>query len=324
MKIVFMGTPDYAVPTLKKLVEDGKEKGAEVTLVVTQPDSARGRGKKTRPTPVKEQAEKYGITVLQPEKIRGDQEFKERLIEEAPDLAVVIAFGQILPPDILEIPKYGCVNLHASLLPKYRGAAPIQWAIVNGEEVTGVTLMQMGEGLDSGDMLAKVSLPIDDMDAGQLHDKLAEISGDLIVDNLSAIENGSLKPVKQDDNLASYAPMIFKKDGLLDFSMSAEEIERRIRGFSPWPGCFTYRNGEMVKLWRAEARPTSGQGRLGEVACVTDSEIAIQTGDGLLIVKELQLPGKKRMKTEDLLRGKTIEAGEFWGDINLVGIRADV
>lgn len=313
MKIVFMGTPDFAVPTLKKLIDKGPDHGAEVSLVVTQPDSARDRGRKIKPSPVKLEAVKHDIPILQPEKIKSNPEFKARLLDEAPDLGVVIAFGQILPADILEIPKHGWVNLHASLLPSYRGAAPIQWAIVNGDKLTGVTLMQMEEGLDSGDILAKESISIEGLDAGEVHELLAEIAGDLIVRKLEPIKAGSLPGEKQDERLASYAPMISKQDGLLDFDLGAIEIERRIRGFSPWPGCFTYRAGDMVKIWQAETRDSGSKGLAGEVVEVTDSEIAVQTGDGELIITELQLPGKKRMKTEDLLRGNPVEVGEIWG-----------
>ena len=244
-----MGTPDFSVPTLEKIIEAGHE----VIGVVTQPDKAKGRGKNVSYPPVKEKALEHGLTVYQPKRAR-EPEFIEQMQALAPDVMVVVAFGQILPKAILDIPKYGCVNVHASLLPKYRGAAPIQWAVIRGEAVSGVTTMQMDVGLDTGDMLLKAEVPLEaDETGGSLHDKLSTLGGELLIETLKGLEAGTIQPEKQDDSQAGeYARMLDKALGKIDFSMAAAEIERLIRGLSPWPSAYTAYKGKTMKIWRAE------------------------------------------------------------------------
>lgn len=309
MRIVFMGTPDFAVPVLEALCDAGHE----VAAVVTQPDKPRGRGKEMQYTPVKESALERGIEVYQPVKVK-DEAFVQILKEINPDVIVVVAFGQILPSAILHMPKYGCINVHASLLPKYRGAAPIQWVIIDGEKETGITTMQMDEGLDTGDMMLKAVISIDEKETGgSLHDKLAGIGGTLIVDTLKQVEEGSIVLEKQDDSKSNYAKMLNKKLGRIDFEKSAEEIERLIRGLNPWPSAYTSLNGKTLKIWDADVRKEKTDIPPGEIIEVTNDEIIVSTGDGVLIINELQLEGKKRMDTESFLRGYKVEKGEKLG-----------
>ena len=249
MKTVFMGTPDFAAAILETLYDSRNS----VCLAITQPDRAKDRGKKVRSTPVKEFAQSHGIEVFQPEKIRNDEETKEKLRQISPDVIVVAAYGQILPEEILALPKYGCVNVHASLLPKLRGASPIQQAIVRGEEKTGITIMQMDSGLDTGDILAQEEIQIGDLNSQQLHDRLASIGGSLLLKTLDMLEKENLTPLPQNKDEATYAGLISKKDGKIDFKKSPEEIERLIRGFDPWPGAFCSMFGATVKFWKAEA-----------------------------------------------------------------------
>ena len=250
MKVIFMGTPDFSVGTLEALIEAGHE----VALVVTQPDKPKGRGGKMQYTPVKEVAVAHNIPVYQPKRIR-EPECIEELRKYNADIMVVIAFGQILPKEILEMTPYGCVNVHASLLPSYRGAAPIQWAVINGEKVSGVTTMQMNEGLDTGDMLLKVEIPLDEKETGgSLHDKLAEAGARLCVETLDALKAGTVTPEKQGDSPTAYAKMLDKHMGKIDWKMSAKEIERLIRGLNPWPSAYTRwnENDKGMKIWEAE------------------------------------------------------------------------
>lgn len=306
MRIVFMGTPDFAVPVLESLCDAGHE----VAAVVTQPDKPRGRGKEMQYTPVKKTALERNIKVYQPQKVK-DEEFVQILKEINPDVIVVVAFGQILPPVILDMPKYGCINVHASLLPKYRGAAPIQWVIIDGEKETGITTMKMDKGLDTGDMLLKTVVPIDEKETGgSLHDKLAGMGGTLIVETLKGIEEGNIIPEKQDGTKSNYAKMLDKKLGKIDFSKPAEEIERLIRGLNPWPSAYTSLNGKTLKIWDADVRNEKTDMPYGMITEVTNDEISVSTGDGLLIIRELQLEGKKRMDTESFLRGYKVEKGE--------------
>lgn len=306
MRIVFMGTPDFAVPVLESLCDAGHE----VAAVVTQPDKPRGRGKEMQYTPVKKTALERNIKVYQPQKVK-DEEFVQILKEINPDVIVVVAFGQILPPVILDMPKYGCINVHASLLPKYRGAAPIQWVIIDGEKETGITTMKMDKGLDTGDMLLKTVVPIDEKETGgSLHDKLASMGGTLIVETLKGIEEGNIIPEKQDGTKSNYAKMLDKKLGKIDFSKPAEEIERLIRGLNPWPSAYTLLNGKTLKIWDADVRNEKTDMPYGMITEVTNDEISVSTGDGLLIIRELQLEGKKRMDTESFLRGYKVEKGE--------------
>ncbi len=305
MKIVFMGTPDFAVTVLDEILKTKHEVG----IVATQPDKAKNRGKKVQYTPVKELALEHDIKVLQPEKVRGNEEFFAELEAYKPDMIVVVAYGQILPKEILELPKYGCINVHASLLPHLRGAAPIQRAIIEGDEETGVTIMQMAEGLDTGDMLLKESIKIGDMNYSELHDALADIGAKLAVEALDKAEKGELSPESQDDSLASYAKMIFKQDGKIDFSKEPQEVERLIRGFDPWPGAFCDYGDIVMKLWKAEPLQEKTGEKAGTVLEVSDAGIKIACGNAALLVSEIQVPGKKRVKVSDYLKGNKIEKG---------------
>ena len=288
MKIVYMGTPDFAVPSLEALVRAGHE----VACVVTQPDAVRDRGKKIKYSPVKEKALELGIPVLQPVKVRKDAEFLQQMQQIAPDLIAVAAYGQILPKEILELPEYGCLNVHGSLLPRFRGAAPIQRAIIEGDEETGITIMYMEEGLDTGDMLAKMG-------------------AELLVDTLDHL--GELPRVKQDDALSTYAPMISKKEGHLDFSQMPERLERTIRAFDPWPGSFGYLGDKMMKFWRAEVPGIQTDAVDGTVVAAGEAGIDIAACGGILRVTQIQMPGKKRVEVKEYLKGNSIEIGTVLG-----------
>lgn len=298
-----MGTPDFAVPALEMLYQ----KGYDISLVVTQPDKARDRGKKVQFPPVKEKALEYGIEVLQPEKIKDNKDFIATIKSFSPDLIIVAAYGKILPLEILEIPKFGCINIHASLLPKYRGAAPIQHSIINGENETGITLMYMEEGLDTGDMIASRATNIDKKTGALLHDELAIMGGELLLDKLPEIEKGQQKRVKQDESKATYAPMIFKKDGQVDFSKSPEEIERLIRGLNSWPGAYTTYHDEQLKLWQAEACDMYSDEPYGTVLNVSENGIEVAAGGRILLIKKLQMPGKKAMEVSEYIKGNKMD-----------------
>ena len=319
MKIIFMGTPDFAVAALEALCQAGKD----VILAVTQPDRQKGRGRKVIETPVKICAEKWGVPVYQPVRIR-EAEPIEIIRSLAPDLIVVAAFGQILPRELLEIPRLGCVNIHASLLPRLRGAAPIQWAVINGDDESGITLMQMNEGLDTGDILFQESVPIGPEETGEsLYEKLAKLGGEMIVRYLPAIEAGQISPVRQDDEKSSYAPMLRKEMGEINWSESAEKIGRTLRGMLPWPGAYTILDGHVLKIWRAEVRETTDpalSGMLplqdadpGTVLGADKKALYVRTGEGVLAVLELQAEGKKRMTSDAFLRGTRIPAGTVLG-----------
>lgn len=305
MRIIFMGTPDFSVGTLEALVEAGHD----VCLVVTQPDKPKGRGKEMQFTPVKEAAVKHGIPVFQPRRVR-EPECVEELRKYNADVCVVIAFGQILPKEILELTPYGCMNVHASLLPAYRGAAPIQWALISGEKVTGITTMQMDEGLDTGDMLLKVEVPITNEDTGEtLHDKMAEAGAKLAVETLAQMEKGLLKPEKQGETTTPYAKMLKKEMGNIDWTKPADEIERLVRGMNSWPSAYTKWENNVMKIWRAAVEEKDTQAAPGTIVEVTKDSFSVQTGKGLLVVKELQIPGKKRMDAGAFLRGYQIAEG---------------
>lgn len=305
MRVIFMGTPDFSVGTLEALVEAGHD----VCLAVTQPDKPKGRGKEMQFTPVKEAALKHGIPVFQPKKVR-EPGCVEELKKYNADICVVIAFGQILPKSILELTPNGCMNVHASLLPAYRGAAPIQWALISGEKVTGITTMQMDEGLDTGDMLLKVEVPITDEDTGEtLHDKMAAAGAKLAVETLAAMEAGTLKPEKQGETTTPYAKMLKKEMGNIDWSKSAEEIERLVRGLNSWPSAYTNWDNKVMKIWRAAVKEGDTEAVPGTIVKVEKDSFAVQTGKGLLVVKELQIPGKKRMNADAFLRGYQIKEG---------------
>lgn len=312
MKVIFMGTPDFSVGTLEALIEAGHE----VVLAVTQPDKPKGRGKEMQYTPVKECALRHGIPVYQPRKVR-EPECIEELKKYEADVCVVIAFGQILPKEILEMTPYGCINVHASLLPKYRGAAPIQWAVIEGEKVSGVTTMQMDEGLDTGDMLEKVEIVLEEKETGgSLHDKLAEAGAKLCVQTLSSLAAGTLKPEKQGDSPTAYARMLDKKLGEIDWKKPAVEIERLIRGLNPWPSAYTGWNEKTMKIWEADVIPQAEgikKEAPGTIVEVTKKAFSVQTGDGLLRIGVLQIPGKKRMEADAFLRGYPMKAGERLG-----------
>ena len=322
MRIVFMGTPDFSVPALKALVEAGHQ----VIAVVTQPDKPKGRGKEVQMTPVKIQAMEYGIPVYQPAKVR-EASFVEVLKGLEADVYVVIAFGQILPKAVLELPKYGCINIHASLLPKYRGAAPIQWCVIDGERETGITTMMMDVGLDTGDMLEKAVIPIEEKETGgSLHDKLSMAGGDLILSTLKKLEEGTLVRTPQTDERTCYAKMLTKSLGDIDWNQDAVSIERLIRGLNPWPSAYTMWNGKTIKIWAADVIagreaaeflsesgvPAETGTAPGTVVCSDKRGLVVCTGGGLLSIRELQMEGKKRMDTPAFLRGYPIPAGDVF------------
>lgn len=309
MRAIFMGTPEFAVPTLQALIDHH-----EVIGVVTQPDKQRGRGKKVQFPPVKEKAVEYNIPVYQP--VRAKEEaFIETLRQLNPDVIVVVAYGQILPESILNIPKYGCINVHGSLLPKYRGAAPIQWAVLDGEEKTGITTMFMEKGLDTGDMLDKVEVVLDPKEtAGTLHDKLMEAGSDLLLETLKKLEAGTAVRTKQDDSKSCYAKMLSKEMGKIDFTKSANEIERLIRGMNPWPSAYTSMSGKTMKIWDADVVEYQGNEKPGTIVDVTKDSILVATGENALALKEIQLAGKKRMQVQAFLLGRSVEKGIVLGD----------
>lgn len=307
LRVIFMGTPQFACPTLQRLID----RGDEIPAVVTQPDRPKGRGQKSVPPPVKELAERHGLPVLQPIKVRAP-EFIESVREMNPDVVVVVAFGRILPKALLEIPRYGCINVHASLLPRYRGAAPLNWCVINGEIETGVTTMLMDVGLDTGDMLLKKATPIDpDEDTSSLHDRLSLIGADLLHETLDLLVQGKLVPEKQDDALSCYAPMLKKEDGLIDWTRDARTIRNLVRGMTPWPGAFTYLDGKLVKVYRA--RIGEGEGAPGTVLDAGRDGIEVACGGGSLLLDELQLEGKKRLPVRDFLAGCRIAPGTAFG-----------
>lgn len=308
MRIVFMGTPDFSVPTLEALVASEHE----VVGVVTQPDKPKGRGKEIHMSPVKECALQHNIPVYQPVRAR-DEAFVDEMRALNPDVMVVIAFGQILPKSLLELPKYGCVNIHASLLPKYRGAAPIQWAVINGDEETGITTMMMDVEMDTGDMLEKNVVKLDPEETGgSLFDRLSLLGGDLILSTLSKLEKGEITPVPQDHEKATYVKKISKSMGDIDWTMDAVSIERLVRGLNPWPSAFTRWNGKMLKIWEAKVLPDPDvKLPCGSVISASDEGLKIQTGAGVLCVTSLQLEGKKRMDTAAFLRGYQVAAGSM-------------
>lgn len=303
MRIVFMGTPDFSVPVLESLVKGGHD----VIGVVTQPDKPKGRGKAVLMTPVKEKALELKIPVYQPNKVR-EPEFMEELKKLNPDIIVVVAFGQLLPKNLLTLPHFGCVNIHASLLPKYRGAAPIQWAVIDGEKESGVTTMMMAEGLDTGDMLEKAVVPIDPEETGgSLHDKLSVLGANLILSTLQKMEEGTITPIPQTEENTCYAKMLKKSMGDIDWTMDAFSIERLIRGLNPWPSAYTRWNEKTLKLWKAQVIEEEYEGVCGEVVYTDKHTILVKTGKGTLSLKELQPEGKKRMEIDAFLRGYPVE-----------------
>lgn len=303
IRTVFMGTPEFALATLEGLLDFG----LNLVGIYTQPDRPSGRGNKLTPPPVKVLAESRGLAVFQPLKLRAPEVVAE-LQSLAPDLIVVVAYGQILPKSVLEIPRYGCINVHASLLPAYRGAAPINKAIIDGQTETGITTMLMDVGLDTGDMLVKKALSIGPCEtAGQLHDRLALLGRATMEETLRQLCAGTLHPEKQDDALSCYAPMLKKEDGRIDWGRSAAEIHNQVRGLDPWPGAYTGLDGEVLKI--AETAPEAGTGGPGTVVSADSSGVRVACADGILRIGALQLPGKKRLPAGEFLRGRPIPAG---------------
>ena len=307
MKVVFMGTPDFAVGTLEAIVGAGHE----VAAVVTQPDKPKGRGGVMAMSPVKECALSHGLTVLQPLKARNP-EFIEEIKAINPDVIVVVAFGQIIPSEIIHMPKYGCINVHASLLPKYRGASPIQWAVLDGCEYSGVTTMLMDEGIDTGDILETATVKLDERETGgSLFDRLSLVGAKLLVETLDKAEAGQLHPVKQDDSQSSYVRMMDKSFGLMDFTQPVEVLERKVRALNPWPSAFTHMDEKLLKIWDATVIQDNNvkTGDYGKVKTDGKTCFMVACDGGYLSVNELQLEGKKRMKVEDFLRGYSIKEG---------------
>lgn len=310
MKILYMGTPDFAATILKKLIEANHE----IIGVVTQPDKQKGRGKAMSFPAVKEMALEHNLNVYQPIKVR-EPDFIDLVREMGPEVIVVAAFGQLLPKELLDIPKYGCINVHGSLLPKYRGAAPIQYSIIDGEEETGITIMYMDVGLDTGDMILQASIPIDkDETGGSLHDKMAILGGNLLVEALEKIKEGTASRIPQEDSKATHVKILNKAMGNIDFSKPAIEIERLIRGLNPWPSAYTYLGKKTLKLWKASVEAVNIDGKPGEVIEVRKDGLLVMTGRDALLIHELQLEGKKRLLTEEFLRGNNIEIGIILGN----------
>ena len=309
MRVVFMGTPDIAVPCLKKLIDEKHD----IIGVVTQPDRPKGRGKKLAMSPVKELAVEHDIPVFQPLRARDD-EFVQTMKELNPDLIVVIAFGQILPKELLEIPEKGCINIHVSLLPKYRGAAPINWVIINGEEKTGVSTMYMDEGLDTGDVILSKEFALSDtITAGELHDIMMCEGAEIMKETIDLIEKGEVPRTPQNDAEHSYAPTMNKELGRIDFSKDAVTIHNLVRGVNPWPGAFTEYDGKKMKVWKTVVTGEKSSKEAGCVLNVDKKGIKVNTGEGVLLIEEIQMPNKKRMPVSEYIKGNSIEEGSILG-----------
>ena len=321
MRILFMGTPDFARVSLQKLLDEIKAErvncegsnlfaGSTICGVVTQPDKPKGRGHRLQPPPVKELAIEYDIPIFQPETLKNG-EFSDTLATLNPDIIIVVAYGKILPKYILDFPKLGCINVHASLLPKYRGAAPINWCVINGEKVSGITTMYMNEGLDTGDMILKSAVEIGDMTVGELHDKLAVLGGEVLLETLEKIVAGVAPREVQDDAESTYAPMISRETGRIDWSKSAAEICNLVRGTNPYPSAFTAYNGGKLKVFKASVcEGFGGNGEVGEVVSVSKCGLKVVVGDGNAVnIEEIQVDGGKRMTVSNYLNGNEIEVG---------------
>jgi methionyl-tRNA formyltransferase len=308
-KIIFMGTPQFAVPTLRTLIHEEYK----ILSVVTQPDRPKGRGRKLTPSPVKILAQENNINILQPERLNDN--FLNLLLPLKPDLLIVVAFGQIIPGKVLSSAKWGGINIHASLLPKYRGSAPIQWAIINNEKKTGLTTMFMDEGLDTGPILTQQEVDIlEGETAGQLHDRLSSLAPGLLIKTLQGLAEGTIKRRKQDDSLATYASKLTKEQGLIDWSWPAERLCGLIRGLDPWPGAFTYYNGKMLKMFGcflANNRETFSVP--GRIKGLTEKGLEIEAVKGSIIVREIQAPGKKRLPVKEFLKGSRLSLGNILG-----------
>ncbi|MBA5850522.1 methionyl-tRNA formyltransferase [Clostridium sp. cel8] len=309
MDIVFMGTPDFAVPSLKKLIER-----YNVKAVFTQPDRPKGRGKKLSKSPVKEVAVVSGIDVYQPEKLKSDRKCLDALKSMKPDFIVVVAYGQILTREVLDIPKYGCINLHASLLPKYRGAAPINWCIINGERETGNTTMFMDEGLDTGDILLASKVQIGpDMTAGQLHDILMEDGADLLIKTIDGIINGTVQRKKQGESTTDYAKMLNKSIANINWESNAKDIKNFVRGLNPWPVAYTKYKGKTMKVYRVSVLDEIAKDKPGTLINVSEKGIKVCTMDKVILIDKIQFPGKRAMEVSEFIRGNSIESGLILG-----------
>ena len=307
MKILFMGTPDFAAKSLEYLANSGMD----IVGVISQPDRPKGRGHKLQPTDVKVEANKHNYSVYQPETLK-DGAISELLDELSPDIIVVAAYGKILPEYVINYPKYGCINVHASILPKYRGAAPIQWAIINGEKETGVTIMQMAKGLDTGDILTVSKTPIGEYEtAEELFSRLADLGGELLIKTLKMIERGEVELIKQDDSLSTYAKMIGKDDAKIDWTMPTQKIINLIYGMNSWPLAWTLYKGEVLKI--ATAYKSDGNGTPGQIAELNKSGLKVYTGDGAICIEVAQFFGSKKMKVYDYARGHSVEIGTVLG-----------
>lgn len=305
MRIVFMGTPEFAVPSLDALLKSDDQ----IVGIVTQPDRPKGRGQQLTPSPVKLIAQREGIPILQPVKMKA-QEFLEPLAAWKPDLIAVTAFGRILHPGILSLPPRGCVNVHGSLLPKYRGAAPVQWAVINGETETGITTMLMDEGMDTGAILLQEKLTImPDDTAGTLAPRLAELGGWLLVETIAQLKAGTLTPKKQDDGQATMAPLLKKEDGLIDWTMKARALADRVRGLSPWPGAYTFFGEERWNIWKAVSTAEATSEKPGTIVSVSKQSILVAAGEGMLDLREIQTANSRRMPVSQFLAGHKVTAG---------------
>jgi len=304
-RIVFFGTPSFSIPTLRALSEGPDQ----VVAVVTQPDRERGRGRKVVTSPVKEFALQQGFLLSQPEKVKVEK-FQEALRGLQPDVIVVVAYGQILPKSILNIPTHGAVNVHASLLPKYRGAAPIAWVILKGEKVTGVTTMVMDEGMDTGDILLQREIPIREEETSEiLHDRLASLGAQLLLETLARMKESDIRSIPQDHSKATYAPPLKKEDGYIDWKKEAKEIDRQIRAFNPWPGAFTKLDHQLLKIYKGEIRERPPTGKAGTVVWAGADFIEVETGKDSFLIKEIQLEGRRRMTIREFLSGHPIPVG---------------
>ena len=309
MKIIFMGTPEFAVPCLDKLIDEGHE----IIAVFTQPDKPKGRGKKLLPSPVKEKALAYGIPVFQPNNIKK-LEVINQIESLFPECIVVVAYGQILPKKILELPPFGCINVHASLLPRYRGAAPINWSIIKGEVITGITTMYMDEGLDTGDMILKKTVTILDKTAGQLHDELSLVGAEALIETIALIGENKAPRQKQNEKESSYAPMINKSLGKINWGNPSNEIYNLIRGVNPWPTAYTTYKGTVLKVWEASMTGEECNQQPGQILRVNSQGIFVCTGKDVLLIQELQFPNGRRMAVGEYLKGNTIEANTILGE----------
>ncbi len=311
MNLIFCGTPQFAVPTLEKLVAEN----FPIQLVITNPDEPRGRGHRVQPSPVKETALRHGLAVYQPAKLKTD-ETRNFISQYRPDAIVIVAYGHIVPQWMIDLPPQGCINLHASILPKYRGAAPIAWALVRGEKETGVTTMKIDAGMDTGDMLLERREPVRDDDTTEtLGERLSLIGADLMIETLRQLERGEVAPRPQNSDLATLAPRLKKEDGRMDWAQPAEELARRVRGFAPWPGAFTSFRGKHLHIWRAEAVPAAGGSGLAPGTVTTEGgRLAVACGEGTrLVLHEVQLEGRKRLSAREFMNGARVESGETLG-----------